>query len=49
MNYVIIGMPGSGKTTIGKLLADKLNYDFIDSDHYLESLFDETIPQMFAK
>ncbi|NLJ70590.1 MAG: shikimate kinase [Clostridiaceae bacterium] len=49
MNYVLIGMPGSGKTTIGKLLAEKLNYDFIDSDDFLELLFDETIPEMFAK
>jgi shikimate kinase len=29
-------MPGSGKSTIGILLARKLNYDFIDTDIYIE-------------
>lgn len=32
----LIGMPGSGKTTIGKLLARSLNFDFIDTDQYIE-------------
>lgn len=32
MNIALIGMSGSGKTTVGTLLAEKLNFSFIDSD-----------------
>ena len=35
-NLVLLGFMGSGKSTIGSLLAIKLNLDFIDVDHQLE-------------
>jgi len=31
-NVVLVGMPGCGKTTVGKILAEKLNFGFIDTD-----------------
>lgn len=34
-NIILIGMPGSGKTTIGKLLSNMLDYKFIDSDQLI--------------
>lgn len=35
-NIILIGLMGSGKTTIGQLLAKRLQFPFIDSDHELE-------------
>lgn len=35
MQIYLIGMPGSGKTTIGKKLADVLNLEYIDLDAYI--------------
>ncbi|MCF7836618.1 shikimate kinase [Candidatus Gracilibacteria bacterium] len=35
MNILLIGMPGSGKTRIGKMLARKLECDFIDVDEFI--------------
>ena len=34
-NVILVGMPGCGKTTVGKILADKLSREFIDADDYL--------------
>ena len=34
-NITLIGMPGSGKTTLGKTLAEGLSYHFIDTDDVL--------------
>lgn len=36
MNYLFCGLPKSGKTTLGKRLAEKLKWDFIDTDRLLE-------------
>lgn len=36
MNLALIGMPGAGKSTVGRLLADELGYSLIDSDALLE-------------
>ncbi len=45
-NLVLIGMPGSGKTTIGQILSTKLNMDFIDVDDVVES-YGMTIDELF--
>jgi shikimate kinase len=42
----LTGMMGSGKTTTGKLLAEKLNYAFIDSDQRIEQKYGP-IPEIF--
>ncbi|MBQ0005555.1 MAG: shikimate kinase, partial [Clostridiales bacterium] len=35
-NIVIIGMPGAGKTSVGRKLAELLDKEFIDADEYLQ-------------
>ena len=47
-NIVLIGMPGSGKTTLGRYLAEMLNRDFIDADPEIEKDAGTTIPELFA-
>ena len=42
-NIVLTGMPGSGKTTLGKRIAEKLNREFIDTD----GLFEKTLKSQF--
>lgn len=38
----LVGMMGSGKTTVGKILSQVLNYSFIDSDILVEESVDGT-------
>jgi shikimate kinase len=47
-NIVIIGMPGSGKTTIGYLVSKKLNVKFVDMDDYIIQKENMSISDMFA-
>ena len=48
-NIVLIGMPSSGKTTIGRLLAKKLGKDLIDMDEILTARIGMPIAEYFAK
>ena len=47
-NIILIGMPGSGKSTIGKLLAKRLNRAFVDTDTKIAELAGRSIPDIFA-
>ncbi len=49
LNVYLIGMMGSGKTTVGKLLAEKLQYRFLDTDSLIENVTHKTINQIFAE
>lgn len=46
-NIVLIGMPSCGKTTVGNILAEKLNREFLDSDTLIETTQNTTIPEIF--
>ena len=45
----LVGMMGSGKTTIGALLVQKLGWDFIDSDIEIENIYKISIKDIFKK
>ena len=47
-NIVLIGMPGCGKSTLGRLLAQHLKRPFYDADNVLEKLEGKTIKELFA-
>ncbi|MBL7960410.1 DUF559 domain-containing protein [bacterium] len=44
----LCGFMGSGKTTVGTLLAEKLGYSFIDTDHLIEQNEKKSISEIFA-
>ena len=46
-NIFLVGLMGSGKTTVGRALAKKLNKRFIDSDHEIEARTGASIPLIF--
>ncbi len=45
-NVVLIGMPGSGKSTLGIVLAKILNKDFIDADIVIQNQCDKTLQKI---
>lgn len=45
-NAVIIGMAGAGKSTIGRILAGLLQWNFMDTDHLLEAAMGLTLQQI---
>ena len=46
-NIVLVGMMGSGKSLIGKILSKKLNFEFIDTDNIIEENEKKTISEIF--
>ena len=48
-NIVLIGMMGSGKSSIGKILSKKLDFEFIDTDNKIEKIEKKTISEIFKK
>ena len=49
MNIALIGMPGCGKTTVGKLLAETTGREFIDLDDEIERTLGRKIPEVIAE
>ena len=48
-NIVLVGMPGSGKSTVGALLSEKLSRPFFDTDQLIEEETGMKIPDIFAE
>lgn len=49
MKIALIGFMGTGKTSLGKLLAARLQYDFVDTDQLLETRQKQSIATIFAR
>lgn len=49
MNIFLLGLTGAGKSTVGKLLANKLSYSFIDLDEVIRYETNRTIEEIFEK
>ena len=48
MKIFLIGFMGSGKTTLGRKLAARMGYEFIDLDHKLEQQVELSIAEYFT-
>jgi shikimate dehydrogenase len=48
-NIALIGMPGCGKSTVGRVLAKMMGRPFADIDQRIEAVAGKSIPQIFAE
>jgi shikimate kinase len=49
VNLYLVGFMGTGKTTVGRAVAQKLGFHALDSDHEIERLQAKSIPEIFAQ
>jgi shikimate kinase len=49
VNLALIGFMGTGKTSVGKLVAELLHFDFLDTDEMIHHRTGRTIADIFAK
>ena len=48
-NVALIGFMGAGKTSVGRLVAENLGFEFLDTDELIQSRAGRTIADIFAK
>ena len=49
VNLALIGFMGTGKTSVGRLVADQLHFDYLDTDEMIQLRAGRTIADIFAK
>lgn len=49
LNLILIGMPGSGKSSVGRALAEQMDREFVDCDVEIVRRTGRTIPEIFAQ
>ena len=49
VNLALIGFMGTGKTSVGKLVAEQLHFEFLDTDELIQSRTGRTIAEIFSK
>lgn len=48
-NIILVGMPGSGKSTLGILLAKNINYGYIDVDSVIVAKYGKLLPELIEE
>jgi len=48
LKVVLVGLPGSGKSTFGRQLAQELKFPYLDLDLHIEERFQQKIPEIFS-
>jgi shikimate kinase len=49
VNIALIGFMGTGKTSVGRLVADQLHFDYLDTDDLIQTQTGRTITDIFTK
>ena len=48
-NLYMVGMMGTGKSTIGKIVSSRLSMDFIDTDQSIEAIYGQSVSEIFSE